>query len=372
MRRENRSLACVVTMAAVGLVLLSVSGCGLSGTSDSGAYPAATPRPAGGEGVKVIYLAGGCFWGTEKYIDYIHGVTATAVGYANGTSKHATYEDGSGYAETVRVEYDPAVAPLPFLLRTFYKAVDPTSIDRQGNDVGVEYRSGIYYADPADRPIIEASLAKLQTQYSSPIAIQVGPLTNYTQAEDYHQKYLQKNPGGYCHIPLQSFNAAASARPQPSDFPTASVVATTSAAPDDATLRKTLTPEQYAVTQQAATEPAFENAYWNTYQPGIYVDVTTGKPLFASSAKFNSGCGWPSFSKPIDSSAVREQPDDSWGMQRTEVRSAAGDAHLGHVFPDGPASSGGVRYCINSASLRFVPRAKMVAEGYGQFLDLAK
>ena len=187
----------------------------------SSADTTVSPGPMGGKGVKTIYFAGGCFWGIEKYLDQIHGVTATEVGYANGASNSATYGDGSGYAETVRVDYDPSVAPLPFLLRVFYQAIDPTSIDRQGNDVGTEYRSGVYYTDPADRPIIEASLAKLQTQYSTHIAIETGPLKTYTRAEDYHQKYLQKNPGGYCHIPLGSFKKAASARPDPSEFPSA-------------------------------------------------------------------------------------------------------------------------------------------------------
>jgi peptide methionine sulfoxide reductase msrA/msrB len=322
--------------------------------------------------VKAIYVAGGCFWGTQKYFDSIQGVIATEVGYANGASNSAAYGDGSGYAETVRVDYDPSIAPLPFLLMMFYKAIDPTTIDRQGNDVGPEYRSGIYYTDPADHPVIKASLAKLQTQHAAPIAIETGPLKTYTRAEDYHQQYLQRNPGGYCHIPVDLFKEARSALPEPSDVPTASAVATMASAPDDATLRETLTDEQYRVTQLAETEPAFKNAYWNTYASGIYVDITTGKPLFASIAKFDSGCGWPSFSKPIDSGVVRELPDNSWGMQRTEVRSSAGDAHLGHVFTDGPASEGGLRYCINSASLRFVPRAKMVAEGYGQLLELAK
>jgi methionine-S-sulfoxide reductase len=175
----------------------------------------------GGKGVKTVYFAGGCFWGIQKYLDQIHGVTATEVGYANGASQSATYGDGSGYAEAVRVDYDPAVAPLPFLLRVFYKAIDPTSVDRQGNDVGAEYRSGIYYSDPADRTIIEASLAKLQKQLSAPVAVESGPLKTYTRAEDYHQKYLEKNPGGYCHIPIGQFKDAASARPDPSEFPTA-------------------------------------------------------------------------------------------------------------------------------------------------------
>jgi peptide methionine sulfoxide reductase msrA/msrB len=222
-----RPVARGVGPVLVGLLLVSLAGCGLGRTTVSGAYPTASPKPVGGKGVKTIYLAGGCFWGTQKYIDYIHGVTATEVGYANGASSSATYGDGSGYAETVRVDYDPSVAPLPFLLRVFYKAIDPTTMDRQGNDVGTEYRSGIYYTDPADLPIIEASLARLQTQYAAPIAIETGPLKTYTPAEDYHQKYLQKNPGGYCHIPLSLFKDAGSARPEQSDFPTGSVVATT-------------------------------------------------------------------------------------------------------------------------------------------------
>ena len=171
--------------------------------------------------MKTIYFAGGCFWGIQKYIEQIQGVSATEVGYANGASSSAHYGDGSGYAEAVRVDYDPSVAPLPFLLRVFYQAIDPTTVDRQGNDVGTEYRSGIYYTDPADRPIIEESLGKLQTQYSAPVAIETGPLKNYTRAEDYHQDYLAKNPGGYCHIPLNLFKQAASARPDPSEFPAA-------------------------------------------------------------------------------------------------------------------------------------------------------
>jgi len=170
--------------------------------------------------VKTIYFAGGCFWGTQKYFDQIRGVKATEVGYANGASNSATYGDGSGYAEAVRVDYDPAVAPLPFLLRMFYLAIDPTTLDRQGNDVGTEYRSGIYYTDATERPVINASLAQLQLKYTTPIVIEAGPLKTYTAAEDYHQKYLVKNPGGYCHIPLNLFAQAAAARPLASDFAT--------------------------------------------------------------------------------------------------------------------------------------------------------
>lgn len=218
MKRLARLVVFVVAPVVLALLALTVSGCAPQGTNTGVAVPALPSTPAGGTGMKTIYLAGGCFWGTQKYLDQIHGVTATEVGYANGASNSATYGDGSGYAETVRVDYDPRVAPLAFLLREFYKAMDPTTLDRQGNDVGTEYRSGIYYTDPADRPIIDASLAELQTRLTAPVAIETGPLKTYTRAEDYHQKYLVKNPGGYCHIPLGLFSQAASATPLASDF----------------------------------------------------------------------------------------------------------------------------------------------------------
>ncbi len=142
--------------------------------------------------------------------------------------------------------------------------------------------------------------------------------------------------------------------------------------PEDAELRRVLTREQYEVTQRSATEPPFRNAYFDHFEPGIYVDVTTGEPLFMSADKLESGCGWPSFSKPITPELVAEHRDSTHGMIRTEVRSKVGDAHLGHVFPDGPKQSGGLRYCINSAALRFVPLDRMEAEGYGEWARLVK
>ena len=174
----------------------------------------ATPYVPAGTDVKTIYVAGGCFWGLEKYIDLVDGVVDAEVGYANGANASATYGDGSGYAEVVKVDYDPKVAPLPFLLDLYYDAIDPTSVNRQGNDVGTEYRTGIYYTDPADEAVIDRSLARLQKEYTEPIAIESGPLTNYTRAEDYHQDYLEKNPDGYCHIRRKLFDAAAAARPE--------------------------------------------------------------------------------------------------------------------------------------------------------------
>ena len=197
---------------------------------------------------------------------------------------------------------------------------------------GTQYRTGIYYTDPADLPVIQETINSLATAYPRPLAVEIKPLKNFYPAEDYHQDYLDKNPGGYCHIHPELFDLARKAK-----MPKKSVYSK----PDDAVLRSKLTAEQYAVTQKNATEPAFHNDFWNEHRPGIYVDITTGEPLFVSTDKFDSGCGWPSFSKPIDRKLIQEKMDTSHGMVRTEVRSATGDAHLGHVFTDGPADKGG-------------------------------
>ncbi len=231
MGRSRGSTATVV--AALGLLLaLALSGCVTADAIDTdmrrGDDLATSPELVGGEDVATIYLAGGCFWGVEKYMGLVPGVIDAQAGYANGTIESPSYRDvttgRSGYTETVRVQYDPARAPLPFLLELFYKAIDPTSLNRQGNDVGTQYRSGVYYSDPADAPVIERSLAQLQERYERPIAVEAEPLTAYTPAEDYHQDYLDKNPGGYCHITLGLFEQAANAVPDASHFTTSSEV----------------------------------------------------------------------------------------------------------------------------------------------------
>lgn len=314
-----------------------------------------------------LYLAGGCFWGTEHFLKQINGVIETRVGYANGHGSNPTYQevctDTTGFAETVHIFYNPQVLPLTLLLQLYFETIDPTSLNRQGSDVGTQYRTGIYYTDRNDLPLIEAELYKLGRQYSEMIEVEVMPLHNFYAAEDYHQDYLDKNPSGYCHIPRSMFEMARRAN-DPASQPK------TYERPSDAALRERLSPLEYEVTQHAATERPFDNRYDDEFRLGIYVDITTGEPLFLSTDKFDSGCGWPAFTKPIDRHLVAEHRDTSHGMDRIEVRSALGNAHLGHVFPDGPRHTGGLRYCINSASLRFVPKDEMEKEGYGAYIPL--
>lgn len=310
-----------------------------------------------------IYLAGGCFWGTEKYISSIKGVKSTQVGYANGKTENPSYEDvcyrNTGHTEAVHVVYDSDVLSLEFLLQLYYDSIDPVSINKQGGDYGTQYRTGIYYTDEKDLPTIEQSIKELQKLYDKPIAIEIEPLQNFYVAEEYHQKYLDKNPNGYCHIPNSKFEKAKKSVVNPANYK----------ATDKSTLKTTLSPIQYEVTQNSATEPPFKNEFWNTFNIGIYVDITTGEPLFSSTDKYESSCGWPSFTKPIDPNVIREKDDNSIGMRRIEVRSRKGDSHLGHVFNDGPKDKGGLRYCINSASLRFIPKEDMEKEGYSYLLE---
>lgn len=318
-------------------------------------------------GTANLYFAGGCFWGTEHFFKQIRGVISTEVGYANGTLQHApSYEEvcsgNTGFAETVKIVYNPQVVDLKLLLELYFKTIDPTSLNKQGNDVGDQYRTGIYYTDAGVKTTIDEAIAALAKNYKKPIVVEVSPLKNFYQAEEYHQDYLDKNPRGYCHIPTKLFEVARKANPEPIKFKK----------PTEAELRSRLTKEQYAVTQQNATETPFANEYWDEQREGIYVDITTGEPLFSSLDKFQSGCGWPSFAKPIDKKLIAEKEDKSYHMTRTEVRSKLGDAHLGHVFDDGPKQLGGLRYCINSASLRFIPKEDMEKEGYGEYLVLFK
>lgn len=306
--------------------------------------------------IREIYLAGGCFWGVEGYFKKIEGVKDTTCGYANGKTANPSYEDvcrhNTGHVETVRVLFDTDVINLEDLLIYYFRIIDPVSVNKQGNDVGTQYRTGIYYTDESLLPVIKAAVEREQRKYNEKIAVEVLPLENFYSAEEYHQNYLDKNPNGYCHINLNLANEPIVRSENYKKL-------------DDKELKEKLTTLQYDVTMNAATERPFDNEFNSNFERGIYVDITSGEPLFLSTDKFESGCGWPSFSKPIQKDLVRYNEDLSLGRRRIEVRSNVADAHLGHVFDDGPSELGGLRYCINSAALRFIPIDKMDAQGYG-------
>jgi peptide methionine sulfoxide reductase msrA/msrB len=315
--------------------------------------------------LREIYVAGGCFWGVEEYFSRIPGVKETRVGYANGSMENPDYRSvctgDTGHAETVRVLYDPREVSLRILVRHFFQIIDPTSLNRQGNDIGSQYRTGIYYRNADDRDELALLLDEEQAKYAKPLAVELLPIRNFWPAEEYHQKYLKKNPGGYCHIDFSSLEAVSQ-----SGLPDDDVLSPLRyRKPADEELREKLTPEEYHVTQQAGTERAFSGRFWDHREAGIYVDAATGEPLFSSADKFDSGCGWPSFCRPVSDEVLRVRLDTSHGMRRIEVRSRVGDSHLGHVFPDGPQELGGLRYCINSAALRFIPLHRLEEEGYG-------
>ncbi len=314
----------------------------------------------------VIYLAGGCFWGLEHLMQSIPGVIDAQSGYANGTCEaEATYSavcaGGTGFRETVRVEYDPGRISLDALLLAYFYVIDPTVENRQGYDVGTQYQTGIYYTNDNAKETVER-IAEIERGRYEKFAVETGPLLNYYPAEEYHQNYLDNNPTGYCHIPVWKMNMFKDMRIDPGDYQK----------PAKEVIKDKLTAEQYRVTQQSDTELPFENEYWDTFEKGIYVDIVTGEPLFSSADKFESSCGWPAFSRPIEEPAILRFSDNSYGLKRVEVRSRAGNSHLGHVFNGDADSPNGVRYCINSAALRFIPYEDMESEGYGYLMDLVE
>lgn len=312
--------------------------------------------------IKEIYLAGGCFWGVEEYFARIDGVIDSVSGYANGSFDNPSYENvcnNSGHAETVHITYDSTKVSLDTLLKYYFRIIDPTSVNKQGNDKGVQYRTGIYYQNEEDKQIALNAIKKKKKKYSKPIVVEIEKLKRFDKAEEYHQDYLKKNPNGYCHINL---NKASEAIIDEKKYQK----------PSDEVLKEKLSTLEYQITQEAATERAFTHEYYKNQEDGIYVDITTGEPLFSSKDKYDAGCGWPSFTKPIATEVVNYKKDSSHGMNRVEVRSRAGEAHLGHVFEDGPRDRGGLRYCINGASLRFIPYDKMDEEGYGEFKKYVK
>ncbi|MEQ9547886.1 MAG: peptide-methionine (R)-S-oxide reductase MsrB [Marinobacter sp.] len=379
MKRYLLLMSMAVAIALTGLQV------GASNDSDS-KYAPDDPDLA------IATFAGGCFWCVEEmYEEKVPGIVEAVSGYSGGDEKDPSYKQVSGgstgHTEAVQVYYDPDVITYEGLLQALWRTANPTDAKGQYVDRGSQYRPAIFYHNEEQKRAAEASVRELKKsgRYDDPVVIEIVPFKTFYDAEEYHQDYHRKSPVRY---KFYTFNSGryqfiekvwgdeqdvdySQYQPEEDTMKNEAQDLQSFVKPDDDELKRMLTKEQYYVTQEDGTERAYANEYWDEKRPGLYVDVVSGEPLFSSRDKYKSGTGWPSFTRPISDDAVVEKEDRSLFMTRIEIRSAIADSHLGHVFNDGPAPTG-LRYCMNSAALRFIPLERMEEEGYGEYISEVK
>ncbi len=363
-KKKQRIIAAIVLLIAGSLV---VSNSSFSLNAEDGAEKSPSQAAPSDPRIETVTLGSGCFWCTEAFFNELQGVRSATSGYSGGKKKDPTYQEIctglTGHAEVVQVEFDPKLISFPELLEVFWQTHDPTTLNRQGADSGTQYRSAIFYHTDEQKKIAEQIKKTLDKSgaFSNSIVTEISPFTKFYPAEDYHQEYFDRNgEQPYCRAVIQpkldKFRKAFADKLGKTDETDSSTDAST--LPDDTDWSKVdwekrLTPEQYYVARKEGTEPAFENAYWDNKKQGLYQCVCCGLPLFESTAKYKSGTGWPSFFQPTDKKNVTEIEDRKLFSARTEVRCSRCEAHLGHVFTDGPQPTG-LRYCMNSAAMHFV------------------
>ncbi len=380
--KTNKMIAQILITLAIGLIIFVMYN----------TYMRATSKPivldkniTENESYSKMILAGGCFWCTESEYNHVPGIISAVSGYADSDKPNPTYEEtGNGTVrarETVQVIYDPKIISDSAILKIYFGHIDPTDDSGQFADRGHQYSPAIYYTNETQRIEAENIIKNINDskKFEKSVAVAVLPFNNFYPAEEYHQDYKDKNPVRYnlyregsgrnSFIRLHWKDGSVSQAPSP--WGRAGGEASFTQEMKDKRLKE-LTPLQYKVTQDEGTERPFQNEYDKNYEKGIYVDIVSGEPLYLSSDKYDSGTGWPSFTKPINSEVLNLKEDRKLFSTRVEVRSKIADSRLGHVFDDGPSDQGGKRYCMNSAALRFVPFADMEKEGYGEYINMLK